>query len=179
MNRTAPSIRNKLSALKYHALGSRFGQTKSCNTPGCDCCNTISKQAEHMVNGVKVRTAPGTCESYNIVYLAECAICSMFYMGRTTSALRTRCNGHRSKYYEILRNKDLDLSKDDYSLGLHIHQVHNSVDRTDFNKIYKFSILENCNPSKLEVQEHKWIHRLNTLIPKGINTMNPFGIPIF
>ena len=30
VNRTAPSIRNKLSALKYHALGSRFGQTKSC-----------------------------------------------------------------------------------------------------------------------------------------------------
>ena len=37
----------------------------------------------------------------------------------------------------------------------------------------------NSSPLKLEVQERKLIHRLGTLIPKGINTMNPFGIPIF
>ena len=137
----------------------------------------------HYVNGVKVKTALGSCKSYNIIYLAKCHLCvSKFYVGRTTNQLNTRCSGHRSNYYEILRKEGnlptLESGKDEYSLGLHLYNDHQCRNYEDFNEHYTFCVIQNTSPKNIEIQEHKWIHRLNTFHPKGINVSNPFGIPL-
>ena len=66
---------------------------------------------------------------------------------------------------------------DEFSLGLHLLE-HGFKNKTDFNKIYNVSIIDNASPKTLEVREHKFIQLLKTLRPLGINTVNPFGLPL-
>ena len=71
------------------------------------------------------------------------------------------------------------LENDDtYSLGAHLIDEHGCTSRADFNKFYNVFILMNSSPSTLEVNEHKFIQRLKTLKPFGINSVDPFGIPL-
>ena len=67
--------------------------------------------------------------------------------------------------YAPISDPEYDNDKDDiYSLGIHLINDHNCTDKSDFNKIYRVLILEVCSPNSLEVKEHKWIYRLNSLI---------------
>ena len=43
---------------------------------------------------------------------------------------------------------------------------------------YQIFILLNSSPMTLDVNEHKWIQRLKTIKPLGINSVDPFGIPL-
>ena len=86
--------------------------------------------------------------------------------------------GHRECYYQILRNDDdVDPSKDDYSLGLHLFHEHGLRAKEDFNEHYRVQILEVCSPSRIEKKEHYYIHKYNTLHPIGLKKVNPFGLP--
>ena len=135
------------------------------------------------LNRKKIRLAHGSCKTYNICYLGICNICNKPYTGRTVDPLRTRINGHRHSYKEVLKKaadnnlQQLDTNNDLYSLGLHLHVDHGLTDPNAFDKNYKFSILENVSPSEIEVKEYKWMHHINSFQPNGINTEYPFGIP--
>ena len=111
-----------------------------------------------------------------------CKLCIKKYVGRTVQFLRSRINGHRSKFYSLLNNPDLRFNNsgddDMYSLGIHLIDEHGCNDRGDFNKYYEVFIIMNCSPATLEVNEHKFIQRLKTLKPFGINSVDPFGIPL-
>ena len=136
----------------------------------------ISGEDSMTVNGKLVKAAPGICTTYNI-YMFVCNCCSQVYIGRSVRPLNTRTGEHRRKFYELLGGKKIDLSDDEYSLGLHLFD-HGFRERTDFNDNFRVMILDITSPKSLEVKEHKYIHLLNTLKPNGINTMNPFGIRI-
>jgi len=99
------------------------------------------------------------------------------YVGRTTRSLRVRTKEHRVKYYKLLSGDKVDETSDEYSLGLHLLD-HGFKQRDDFNKIFNVSIIDNSSPKTLEVREHKYIQLLKTLKPLGINTINPFGLPL-
>ena len=129
-------------------------------------------------NGKRIKSAPGSCKTYNIIYLVQCSICKKNYVGRTINSLHKRMDGHRSKFYEIIDGRAVDITSDEYSLGVHLVD-HGLGVHTDFNDTFKTFILENCSPSTLEVKENNYIHLLNSLRPFGLNTVNPFGLPIF
>jgi hypothetical protein len=133
------------------------------------------------INGVKIKPAPGSCSSYNIIYIVLCSLCVKKYVGRTVQQLRFRMNGHRYNFYCLLSNPGVRLGweEDDmYSLGIHLIDEHGCSDKSDFNKYYRVFILMNSSPSNLEVNEHKFIQRLKTLKPFGLNSVDPFGIPL-
>ena len=120
------------------------------------------------------------CVSRCLIYHANCILCQKNYVGKTVTELRTRINGHRTKFYDCLnyRGDRFDLDDEDHLLGLHLYFKHNIRDRKGFNASYRFTILENCNPRSIDLKEHLWIHRLKTIKPYGINSHDPFGIPM-
>ena len=180
VQKTDANVGNKLSVLKSIALGSKKGDTIPCRQHrNCKCCKLIKGVFVENINGYSVTTAPGNCKSKNLIYLVSCVLCDKSYIGRTVQQLHNRMSGHRECFYKILRNDDeVDESKDDYSLGLHLTNEHSCVNRTDFDEHYNVSILENCSPADLEKKEHIYIHRFSTLYPLGLNKVNPFGLPL-
>ena len=91
-------------------------------------------------------------------------------------------NGHRSKFYEVIEgrtnfNKCDDITDDEHSLGIHLVD-HGYTERADFSNIYKVFIIDNCSPSVLERRENRYIHLLKSLRPLGLNTVNPYGLPL-
>ena len=107
------------------------------------------------------------------------------YTGKTVTQLRTRINGHRALFYKIIADPDLKfINRDslkfnnDLSLAFHLYKEHGKTQRADFNSFFKFTIIQHCSPETIDASEHKWIHRLKTLEPGGINAVNPFGIPL-
>ena len=176
VKKTGPNIGNMLSVVKSIALGKKLGKTTPCQLhASCKCCKLIG-EAINEVNGRPIRSAPGTCKTKNCIYLAECQICSKPYFGRTIQITGKRMTGHRECYYQILRNENVDQSKDDYALGLHLFHEHGLRDPDDFDKFYRIQIVEVCSPSLLEKKEHSYIHKYNTLHPIGLNKVNPFGL---
>ena len=63
-------------------------------------------------------------------------------------------------------------------MGAHNIDVHGVFDKNDFNSIYEVLILYNSSPSNLELNEHRFIQELKTTKPLGINSVDPFGIPL-
>ena len=86
--------------------------------------------------------------------------------------------GHRECFYKVLEGGDVDLSSDDYSLGLHLLNDHGATDRRDFNNSFQVQIVEICSPASLEKKEHLYIHKYKTLYPIGLNKINPFGLSV-
>ena len=164
--------------LKSIALGSKIGKTVKCNSTNCKCCQLVSDKQIDEINDKRVRYAPGNCKIKNCIYLVVCKLCQKPYIGRTVQLISNRISGHRDCFRQVLeKSENVDLSSDDYSLGLHLSNEHGCVVKSDFNKIYRLHILENCSPSLLEKQEHIYIHKYDTLYPKGLNKVNPFSFP--
>ena len=143
----------------------------------------ISQDSEHVINGVNIKQAPGTCSNYNIVYIFVCKLCKKCYVGRTIRTLHHRVAEHRQKFYNLLNDPSIKLSDDFlndendlYSLGIHVIEDHNLTDRSDFGKTFEVFIGMNSSPSNLEVNEHKFIQKLKTIRPYGINSCDPFGM---
>ena len=134
-------------------------------------------KASITVNGRRVKSAPGTCKTYNIIYLVQCSICKKNYIGRSVNSLHKRMDGHRAKFYEIIDGRSVDITSDEYSLGLLLVD-HDLVMHNDFNDTFRTFILENCSPFTLEVKENRYIHLLKSLRPFGLDTVNPFGLPV-
>ena len=89
-----------------------------------------------------------------------------------------RIREHREAFYRVIQGGHVDNTKDDFSLGLHLYYEHGFDKRDMFDKVFEVAIAENVSPYKLETVEHKYIHKYRTLRPNGINTQNPFGIPL-
>ena len=103
------------------------------------------------------------CQSNNIIYLMECSICNIQYVGKTQTSLEKRINGHRS---------DAKCKRDPITADLHFR-----LPGHDFNRDAKFTIIEQAlnERDKSEMAsfllkiEDNWIQRLRTLYGQGLN----------
>ena len=177
IKKTGASIRSRVVRVKDLALCHRYGKTRACRSRNCMCCIMISDRQSFRYNDMNVKAGGGSCASYNIVYLVVCSICWKHYVGRSARCLRTRIGEHRRYYYQIVDNKPFHVDNDDYALGAHLYN-HGYSDKSDFSKYFKVCVLEVCSPKVLEVKEHMYIHKLNSLCPNGVNISNPFSIPV-
>ena len=168
------------------SLGISVGGTSACSTSPnttCQCCKVISPVpiSNVTVNGQKVVLPNGNCKSKNIIYLAQCNLCSnKCYVGRTVQTLNKRVNGHRQSLSTVVK-KGLNYvnspdTEDTFCLGIHLFNEHGIT--SNFNEYFTFHVLEHVSPLQMEKCEHLWIHKLNTLFPYGMNRSNPFGLPV-
>lgn len=115
---------------------------------------------------ITVKTAGGNANSRYVVYAAKCCRCELIYVGYTTLALNERFNIHRS---------DVTKHPDRSELPKHFNKNPNC----DFEKDLEVHILQRdvgSSRSLLEAAEDKWIIRLNTLTPNGMNVkLNEYG----
>ena len=164
---------------KASALGQPYGKTESCKMKHCKGCTMMSK--EDFVTDLdfkKYRTARGKCNSNNLIYHAKCKFCSKGYVGKTTQKLNGRISGHRGKFTEFLYNDTSQLNDEDNLLGLHMFHKHYQNSDTALDDSYTFKILEMCNPKHLDLKEHVWVQKLKCVAPYGLNSHDPFGIPV-
>ena len=71
---------------------------------------------------------------------------------------------------------EIDKNSDLYSLGLHLHLDHGLTDPNAIDSNMSFGIWEVVNPMDIEQKEFRWMHKLNSFYPAGINVEYPFGI---
>ena len=98
------------------------------------------------------------CKTGNIIYLLECAICGLHYIGEIKQQLSKSLKGHRT---DGNCKSDLPLSRHLRSTGHH----------ESFGKL-KVTIIDH-NPKwddkSIQERESFWIRKLKTLSPNGIN----------
>ena len=181
VKKTGPSLKSILVKSKVSALGQPFGKTLSCKTKKNNCKGCTMMSGEDFVtdlNGKKYRTAKGKCDSRNLIYHAKCRHCSKGYVGKTTQKLNGRISGHRGKFTEFLFQDTSHLNDEDNLLGLHLFHKHHLNSRSAFDQSYSFTILEKCSPRDLDLKEHVWVQKLKCVAPYGLNSHDPFGIPV-
>ena len=184
MSKTAPSLRSKFCTPKKTCLGSSKGLSSRCyRDVRCQCCHLMSQEDTVMDGHNKsFKTGKGNCISKNLIYHLRCKICAQPYVGKTVQMISNRMSGHRTKFFEYIRLngkvKNTETNKDEYIPGMHLYNCHGLRDFEDFNKNFTLTILEKCSPSDLDVKEHLWIQKLRTLNPLGLNSVDPFGLPL-
>ena len=115
-------------------------------------------------NGRSCHVAGGSSKDKNIIYAVECTKCRLLYVGYTTDQLNHRMNRHRS---------DIRHYPERCELAKHFHD-----NDCDFERDIQVTILEHVKGSeyKLKRQEDKWMKRLGSQHPTGMNiSVSEFG----
>ena len=106
------------------------------------------------------------CKSHSIIYLLQCQICLIQYVGKSETTFNLRLNNHR---------KD---ARDRKSKNIILACKHFQDPNHDFQRDAKFTLIEkitkNCMSKEqlreiLKKRENFWILKLNTLHPAGLN----------
>ena len=117
-----------------------------------------------MQNNRQCKIRSGSPSDKSVIYAAECTKHKLIYVGQTGDSLSNRFNRHRS---------DLKCYPNRCELPKHF-----SENDCEFHKDLKVSILESVNgtESLRKFKEDKWIMRLDTSAPNGLNIhLNDLG----
>ena len=150
----------------------RKQNTKQVGRP-CASCDLMSDQdsVTSSISGKTFATPAANCKSRNLIYMASCKHCSKQYVGKTCQCLRTRITGHRTHV-----GKEEFSETDDSALAEHLCVDHNfNSEPNSFNSSYSFTVLE-AFPHNLDMAEQRWINRLVTMRPFGLNKDRPLGV---
>ena len=187
IKRAAPSLDSILCRTKQPSLGAKYGPSTKCRSPNCKCCKLMSNKESTRLRvrnkRTTIRTAAGNCQSKNIVYLVMCKLCHKPYTGKTTQHCHCRMNQHRwcfSNYIKHHGQVKLKTARDEdnYALGIHLYNDHGLRSDQNFDDAYEVYILEVTQPRIIDIREHMWIHRLQSLTPSGINLASTYGLPM-
>ena len=99
-----------------------------------------------------------TVNCVNIIYIIECSVCGLQYVGKSKQPFHKRLNGHRS-----------DLTKKTFlPVSQHSRLSDNSLE--DFNRMKILIIEQNCLLSDFQRENREifWIKELRVLHPDGI-----------
>lgn len=138
----------------------------------CASCDLMSSSGtvKSSVNGKLFRTPSANCKSKNVIYCASCNFCLKQYVGKTNNKLQSRISGHRSH----MGDSSFDES-DDAALAEHLKLEHDLHTVELFNLGFNFTVLE-LGAFNLDECEQRWVSKLTTLKPFGLNKEVPRGV---
>ena len=114
----------------------------------------MSSSTTNMEFRVKVTA---NCRTKNVVYLIECAKCSIQYVGETENAYRARLTGHLS---------DINDQRLDRPVAQHFNQLHQSL------KDLTIMVIEKIHREDATFRKQKesyWIEAIKSLSPNGLD----------
>ena len=161
-------VRAKLTNPDTTERGNRTSQKKKkkCTRMNCIYCKAIDRSGKITCPFNQRRYISRfniTCISNNLVYCLLCKICNKIYVGQTKRELRARIGEH----YTSIRKRKTHLV-----VGRH----YNSSGHTGTNNITVYVLdFINTHPDaplskkRREACEQKWIFRLRSTIPLGLN----------
>ena len=145
-----------------------------CNTPlKCRYCPIINKSGfiQSTTNGRKFRTLTSVnCQSANIVYAITCKNCGIQYVGQTLERLMDRFQGHSG---------DIDNNRDK-PVGRHFNLCPPPPQNPARWKGFDITVLSfikspprsPAGVMELNVEERRWMHRLRSITPNGLNLLD-------
>ena len=157
--RRPKSIRNHLIRGDILPTKKELTCTMPCGK-NCKICKCLSSETE--ITNPKVKKTIqrikdfGTCDSRNLIYAVRCKKCNVLYVGHTGERLKDRMSKHR---YDCRKRPD------NTELSFHFHPNH------DPEKDMEIFILQTGlkTVEEREFYEDRWICRLQTLQPTGVN----------
>jgi len=164
--RKAKTIRNEIVRSDLVPSPSMKQGTIPCGNCKATCHliyegTTITNSKEE--NNITLNTSYGNCKTSNIVYAARCKSCDLIYVGETEKSLGNRFSKHRY---------DAKKRPDNCELAEHI-QNHQHNFETDI----EITILKEgfASPDERKRWEDKFICRLGTISPNGLNSVKKVG----
>ena len=143
------------------------GQCRPClSKNGNQCCQQIlrTSQFRSQITGKRYDIFHNVnCKSKLLIYLIECVICRIQYVGKSEWPMNLRLNKHRN---DVFRPDGLEVCK------------HFAKPGHDFNTHAKVTIIEELKDKtkpiltmrkRLEQREDAWTIKLRTLHPDGFN----------
>lgn len=172
------SIKSTTIAQLTGSFIKQLGSAKKCIGRVCYTCDSLkcSTTFRSNVKGNHYQIQSNlNCGSSNIIYLVECDLCGMQYVGETQRTLRNRINQHRSairtgkRSIIALHFQTPGHSFENFKVTP-IEQLHNDDDLMTATKLRR-------------LREQYWISKLDTAFPNGLNHdstvsgLMPFVVP--
>ena len=136
-------------------------KTKTCRyCPRMDTSGTITSHATKRTHHARTQV---TCKSNNVIYCISCNTCHLQYVGQTKNRIIDRFGKH---FYNIT------LPKLDDPIGRHFAKPdHHQLDDVTIHILEFIKSPSNSKAAKgcRDFAERKWIHRLMTISPQGLN----------
>ena len=149
-----------------------------CKTKNCKYCAILdhSSRITSTYTGRSYITRKNvTCKSPNIIYCISCKTCEKQYVGQTKLRLMDRIQAH----FNTIQSKD---PKQQTDISHHLKQAdHNGRDDVKVHILDFIYAFPDSNRAAVlrDVTEFRWMHRLRTQLPMGINTMDKPRIPAY
>ena len=146
--------------------------THPCKRPNsCRYCPRINHTG-HIVSKTTGQQFPTmtniNCQSSNIIYLVTCSNCGIQYVGQTKNCLLTRFQGH---HFDIKNQNDTTVSQH-YNKCPSSHPAHFEGIQISILSFIKNPANSKAGQFERDREEKRWIHRLATVVPKGLNLMD-------
>ena len=135
--------------------------TKKCNyCPILDRSGKITSQTTGRTYYARKHIS---CKSHNLIYCITCTVCKKQYVGQTKNRLMDRFVMH---YGNIKRKNQKDPIGRHFSTAGHDGKINMTIHILEFIPAPSESI---PGQSLRDSLERKWIHRLQSIAPQGIN----------
>ena len=141
------------------------GESSNCGGKRCEVCSYICNSKTFLdKSGKKTYEIKGgkmNCNSRNVVYMVQCKVCKIQYVGSACTKFRMRFNNYKACFKKYSLNKSVPQA----SFHAHFSQTdHNGMDDWSFTLIDYAKDVESVRR-----KESFWQYKLNSFQQDGLN----------
>ena len=163
--RTGYSFKNHLVRAKVPVDNREVG-SKRCGKRACKVCNNVTEtdtfQSSVTKESYKINFKLD-CDDKCLVYLLTCNVCHLQYVGQTTDRFRMRWNNYKCCNRKALNGELVP------QIDFHRHYFQSG--HKNLPNDCSIILIDKTDPKKPCERETFWIHKLKTMVPFGLNTV--------
>ena len=164
----------KPPSLKDMLIRAKITQPKNTTHKGCNrpktwkyCAKNFPiTENKNLNNNTTYNTiTKGTCQSNNLTYCLECNWCHIKYVGQTKNRIIDIFQGN---IFDIKHNNSITVTR-------HFHSHRDQTNPSMIIHILEYIRLPRDIPRSKSIRDNRklvWIHRMNILIPNGLNVVD-------